>query len=109
MTNEERVQRLLALDEKHLIAAEKATDRLIEKLDDPKTPHTALSNLIVTAFRLNGMLDAKGDNDKPIEIYEMTIEQLQQYIARIERSFPVTTVPMIEGDVARVGDRGVFD
>ncbi|MVS97893.1 hypothetical protein [Devosia marina] len=102
MTNEERAQRLLALDEKSLVAAEIAMDQLIKGLEDPKTPHTARSNLIVTALRASGRLDVKAGGDKPLEPWEMSADELQRNIDRLRRETLERSRPKIEGAARRI-------
>lgn len=101
MTNEERVRRLLALDEKRLLAAEMAMEQLVKGLGDPKTPPTAMSNLITTAFRVSGMLDPKVDGERDLEPHEMTSEQLQRRIAQLDREKAERATPVIDAVPAR--------
>lgn len=115
MNSEERTRRLLALDEKMLIAAEKAVDEMIKGLDNPKTPATAKNGLIVAALRGNGMLDRVPDADKVLEPHEMSADQLQQQITRLRREAAERSQPMLEGTALRVearsstqSDEGVF-
>jgi hypothetical protein len=112
MNSEERTRRLLALDEKMLIAAEKAVDRLIHGLDDPRTPPTATNGLIVAALRGNGLMDRAPDADKILEPHEMTADQLQQNITRLRREAADRSRPIIDGSAARIesqpAESGVF-
>lgn len=106
MNNEDRVARLLALDEQMLYAAELGAQEAIRMIKDPKTPANAKASVIGQVFRANGMFDTKGeDANKMLEPHEMTSAQLEARIARLQREHRERTRPLIEG-VARLAESG---
>ncbi|MEO9297163.1 hypothetical protein [Devosia alba] len=98
MNSEDRVKRLLALDERLLYAAELATEVAIKKLEDPRTPPSAAAAIIGQVFRANGLLDAKSDDpSKLMEPHEMSSDQLNARIASLRREQQERARPLIEG------------
>lgn len=110
MNSEDRVKRLLALDERLLYAAELATEVAIKKLEDPRTPASAAAAMIGQVFRANGLLDAKSeDPSKILEPHELSSEQLNSRIESLRREQQERSRPMIEGAVTRRAPAGPSD
>jgi hypothetical protein len=117
MNLDDRVNRLLALDDQMLYAAELAAQEAIKMIQDPKTPANAKAAVMGQVFRANGLFDGKGeDPNKVLEPHEMTAAQIEAQIARLKRQYQERTRPMIEGaarrsdpDLPLPPNGGVFD
>ncbi len=93
---DDRIARLLALDSRLLDAAELAVEEAIKMISDARTPSSAKAAVISTVFRSNGLLEAKKDDGGAKEPHEMSVDELQQQIARLRREAADRSVLVIE-------------
>jgi hypothetical protein len=114
---DDRIARLLALDSRLLDAAELAVEEAIKMISDARTPSSAKAAVISTVFRSNGLLEAKKDDGGTKEPHEMSVDELQQQIARLRREAADRSILVIEGQrniatidvVPTAAGEGVFD
>lgn len=73
---------------RELIASEgllKAYRGLERVLDDPKSPPTALATAATSMLKAGGAFDSQVDDDVEKPGHEMTYQELQESIARLDR------------------------
>lgn len=62
-----------------------ATDAAISLLRDPKAPAQAKSATVNAIYRANGLFGSSARDEDDLEPHEMTAEQLERSVRRIER------------------------